>query len=100
MGYLTTCDRCGFDSEACYVSDTWDFTCDLCAAIEAHENGGISLRSETRTMTHTSTRNVDSDALTVAALSRDFDAALASVRAALARVEHATIAMWLANVTK
>lgn len=52
---LTSCDRCGFDCDACFVSGAWEFLCDLCKAIEAAELEMIVSRKEARTVTVTRT---------------------------------------------
>lgn len=52
---LTSCDRCGFDCAACFVSGAWEFLCDLCKAIETAELEMVVSRKEARTVTVTRT---------------------------------------------
>lgn len=35
--FLTSCDACGFECDACYVDGTWQFLCDLCDRIQRFE---------------------------------------------------------------
>lgn len=81
---VTTCDRCEFACEACYVSGAWEFLCDLCRAIEDAELEARTPRTITRTMT---AHEYASEAMMA------FDATVAALRSRLTIIATATAAL-------
>lgn len=81
---IISCDVCGVECDAAWCSDSWDFTCDICRVLADHE---------TMSRTYTSTRDVESDALVVSAMMKDFETTLQACRVMLDSVVQATLAL-------